>query len=141
MTTASKGGDPLSQSDYRTLASFRHALRVFQRFSEDAAREAGTTPAQHQLLLAIKGFYGDHRPTITDLAEVLQLRHHSAVELVQRANAAGLVEATPDPDDARRQLVRLTSAGEAILASLSLTHRDELRRFRAEMNDLLREID
>lgn len=139
MTT--EATDPLSQSDYRTLASFRHALRVFQRFSEEAARDAGTTPAQHQLLLAIKGFYDDRRPTITDLADVLQLRHHSAVELVQRASTAGLVETAPDPDDARRQQVQLTGAGESILASLSLAHRDELRRFRAEMTDLLREID
>lgn len=132
---------PLSQADYRTLARFRHALRVFQRFSEEAARDAGTTPAQHQLLLAVKGFYEDRPPTITDLADLLQLRHHSAVELVQRASAAGLIEAGPDPADARRQLVELTPTGESILASLSLTHRDELRRFRAEMTDLLLEID
>ncbi|MGZ4694253.1 MAG: MarR family winged helix-turn-helix transcriptional regulator [Acidimicrobiales bacterium] len=131
----------VSQTDYRALARFRHALRVFQRFSEDAARAAGLTPAQHQLLLAIKGWASDEPPTIGEVADVLQLRHHSAVELVQRAVAGGLVASATDPTDARRQLLHVTDAGEAKLASLSLLHRDELRRFRMEMNDVLRELD
>ncbi len=133
-------GSPLSLSEYRSLARFRHALRVFQRFSEDAARAAGVTPAQHQLLLAVKGWDGDGPPTITDIAELLQLKHHSTVELVQRAAAAGLVEASIDPADGRRHLTDLTELGETILSSLSLQHRDELRRFRNEMNDVLREL-
>lgn len=130
----------LSQHDYRTLARFRHALRVFQRFSEDAARAAGVTPAQHQLLLAIKGWEGSGSPAVADLAESLQLRHHSVVELIQRATGAGLVSAGADERDARRQLIALTGRGEEILASLSLVHRDELRRFRSEMADLLDEL-
>ena len=133
-------GPPLSLSEYRSLARFRHALRVFQRFSEDAARAAGITPAQHQLLLAVKGWDGEGSPTITDIAELLQLKHHSTVELVQRANVAGLVEASIDAADGRRHLTDLTDLGETILASLSLQHRDELRRFRNEMNDVLREL-
>jgi len=134
---------PLSPADYRALARFRHALRVFQRFSEDAARDAGTTPAQHQLLLAVKGWDGPPGtvPTISDLAERLQLRHHSTVELIQRATGAGLLTATTDPDDGRRQRLALTELGDATLASLSLLHRDELRRFRDEMTDVLRELD
>lgn len=133
-------GPSLSLSEYRSLARFRHALRVFQRFSEDAARAAGITPAQHQLLLAVKGWTGDGPPTITDIAEQLQLKHHSTVELVQRAAVAGLVEASIDATDGRRHLTDLTDFGEAILTSLSLQHRDELRRFRNEMNDVLREL-
>jgi DNA-binding MarR family transcriptional regulator len=134
---------PLSAADYRALARFRHALRVFQHFSEDAARGAGVTPAQHQLLLAVKGWDGGPGtfPTISDLADRLQLKHHSTVELVQRATAAGLLTATTDPDDGRRQRLALTGPGETTLASLSLLHRDELRRFRDEMNDVLRELD
>jgi len=131
----------LSITDYQALARFRHALRVFQRFSEDAARAAGVTPAQHQLLLAIRGWDGpeDH-PSISDLAERLQLKHHSAVELVQRATAAGMVASHGDPVDGRRQLLELTTHGRDTLTSLSLLHRDELRRFRSEMNDVLHEL-
>jgi DNA-binding MarR family transcriptional regulator len=131
---------PLSQSEYRSLARFRHALRVFQRFSEDAARATGITPAQHQLLLAVKGWDGDGPPTVTDIAELLQLKHHSTVELVQRAKAAKLVETNIDATDGRRHLTDLTALGETLLTSLSLQHRDELRRFRNEMNDVLREL-
>lgn len=131
----------VSAGEYRALAEFRHALRVFQRFSEQAAREVGITPAHHQLMLAIKGWPGDRPPSISDLAEMLQLRHHSAVELIQRAGHAGLVASTPDPEDGRRQLTTLSDRGETILASLSVMHRDELRRFRTEMLEVLRELE
>lgn len=130
----------LTESEYRVLARFRFALRVFLRFSEDAAREAGVTPNQHQLLLAIRGFpTGD--PSVTDLAEWLQLKHHSTVELIDRAAEAGLLERQPDPDDRRRQLLVLTPRGSAVLASLSDAHRQELRRFRDEMSDILDELN
>lgn len=132
---------PLSDADYRSLARFRHALRTFQRFSETAAREAGLTPAQHQLLLAVRGHDGDGPPSLTAVADRLQLARHSAGELVGRAEANGLLVRTADPADARRTLLALTAAGEAKLAELSVLHRDELRRFRQEMNDVLRELD
>jgi DNA-binding MarR family transcriptional regulator len=132
---------PLTDREYRSLAQFRHALRVFQRFSEEAARAEGLTPSQHQLLLAVRGWDGGAGPSTSDLADALQLKLHSVVELAQRAEAAGLVERSVDPVDGRRQLVALTPLGSEKLASLSLLHRDELRRFRAEMVDVLRELD
>src|SRR4029078_12587401 len=96
---------PLSDHEYRALAQFRGGLRGFLHFSEQAARDAGTTPAQHQLLLAVRGHPASECPVFVDLARPLQLRHHSAVELVDRAEAAGLVRRTPDPADLRRQHV------------------------------------
>jgi len=132
---------PVGRRDYLALARFRRALRVFQRFSEDAARDAGVTPAHHQLMLAVKGWPEATAPSVSDLAESLQLRNHSTVELIGRAETAGLVVATADPADQRRQLVELTPHGDEILASLSALHRDELRRFRREMNDVLAELD
>lgn len=130
----------MRDADYRTLAEFRFALRVFLRFSEDAARSAGLTPNQHQLLLAVRGA-PDGPPTITEVADRLQLRHNSTVELVDRAEAAGLVQRRVDPEDRRQQRLSCTRRGERILESLSVAHRDELRRFREEMTDLLRELD
>src|SRR5262245_15137065 len=106
---------PLSDRDYETLARFRHALRVFHRFPEEAARDAGTTPAQHQLLLAVRGHAGDVPPSVGELAEALQLKHHSVVELIDRADAAGLVLRRPDPSDHRRQHTVLTRRGEELL--------------------------
>jgi len=131
----------LSDHEYRALAQFRGGLRRFLHFSEEAARDAGTTPAQHQLLLAVRGFPGPGMPVVGDLAEALQLRHHSAVELVDRAERAGLVVRTPDPDDLRRQHVALTASGRRLLEQLSMVHRDELRRFRTQMVDLLSALD
>ena len=129
----------LTDPEYRVLARFRFALRVFMRFSEDAARSAGITPSQHQLLLAVRGF-PDGAPAIGDVAEWLQLRHHSTVELVDRAVDAGLLERTTDAEDRRRQRLTLTRKGAASLASLSAAHREELRRFREEMAEILREL-
>jgi len=130
--------EPLSHAEYRVLGRFRIALRIFLRFSEDAARAAGVTPNQHQLLLAIRA--ADVPPSIGEMAYALQLRHHSTVELVDRAVDAGLVARETDVDDRRRQRLSLTRDGERVLASLSATHREELRRFREEMAEILREL-
>jgi DNA-binding MarR family transcriptional regulator len=123
---------PVSDAEYQALAQFRRALRAFLHFSEEAARQAGLTPAQHQLLLAIRGNRSASPPTIGDIAEWMKLRHHSMVELVDRAEAAGLVRRVDDPDDHRRQRVALTPIGAERLAALSALHREELRRFREE---------
>src|SRR3569832_1651151 len=69
----------LSKAEYELLAAFRYALRQFLRFSEEAARAVGIEAQQHQALLAVKGFPGRDRITISELAERLQIRHHSAV--------------------------------------------------------------
>jgi DNA-binding MarR family transcriptional regulator len=128
--------EPITLADYQALARFRRALREFLHFSEQAARAAGLTPAQHQLLLAVKGTESGEPPTIGDVAGYLQLRHHSAVELVDRAVAAGLLMRVTDPSDGRRQRLVLTPAGEEKLATLSAAHRRELRRFKDEMSVL-----
>jgi len=136
---ANAAPDELSNAEYRVLARFRYALRVFLRFSEDAANAAGVTANQHQLLLAIRG-YPTGSPTISDLAEWLQLKHHSTVELIGRAVEADLVIRQTDATDRRRQRLALTPRGAEILASLSAVHEEELRRFRDEMAAVLREL-
>jgi DNA-binding MarR family transcriptional regulator len=134
VTTARKGtrGGPVTDAEYRALARFRRALRSFLHFSEEAARAAGLTPSQHQLLLAIRGADGDEPPTIGEVADWMKLRHHSTVELVDRAERCGLVVRVPDPVDLRRQRLRLTDLGHTKLDALSTLHREELRRFREE---------
>lgn len=120
----------LGDDDYRALAAFRTELRRFLAFSEGAAKDAGLTPQQHQLLLAVRGHAGPGPASVTDVADALLLKRHSATELVNRAAEAGLVVRTADADDARRTLVVLTPAGERILAGLSALHRAELARLR-----------
>ncbi len=133
LATRSSSSRPITTVDYQTLARFRRALRAFLHFSEEAARAAGLTPAQHQLLLAVKGTESGEPPAISEVAESLKLRHHSAVELVDRAVAAGLLVREADPADARRQRLLLTARGEEQLAALSALHRQELRRFEQQM--------
>jgi DNA-binding MarR family transcriptional regulator len=130
----------LADTDYRALARFRHALRVFLRFSEDAARQEGLTPGQHQLLLAVRGYPSDEAPTIGEVADHLQLQHHSVVELVDRAVAAKLVRRDTDVRDRRRQRLTLTATGSKTLERLSAAHRSELREFRDQMNDVLQQL-
>ena len=109
------------------LAQFRYELRKFLRFSEDAAREYGVTPQQHQLMLGTAGFTGRNCATISELAEFLQERNHSVVGLVERAVQNGLVQRTQDSSDRRVVVVSLTSRGEEILAKLSDRHKRHLR--------------
>lgn len=131
----------LSSPDYRLLAEFRHHLRTFTAFSEAAARAAGLAPQQHQALLAIKGFPAGAAPTIGELAERLVIRHHSAVELVDRLVEARLVVRYFDTDDRRRVVLVLTKRAEEMLAELSVAHRDELRRMAPMLRDLLAELE
>ena len=118
----------LTDGDYRELLALRTSLRRFLHWSEATAQSAGLTAAQHQLLLAVRGHDGVAPPTVGDLAEHLMLRHHSAVGLVDRAEAAGLVLRRRDADDRRVVHVALTRKGERILESLSVEHLAEIRR-------------
>jgi DNA-binding MarR family transcriptional regulator len=116
----------LTQEDFTALLAFRTGLRRFLRWSEEAVRAEGLTPAQHQLLLAVKGHGADRPPTIGELADYLLLRHHSTVELVNRAENAGLVARERDPGDNRVMRVRLTPAADRVLADLTRVHLAEL---------------
>lgn len=128
---------PLTSADYENLLAFRTSLRKFLNWSEKRAREAGLTPAQHQLLLAIKGHPGEQPPAVGDLASYLLLRHHSAVELIDRAEAAGLVRRWRDEGDGRVIRIRLTSDGEERLSRLSSAHLNELRRLAPVLDHLV----
>jgi len=114
----------LNPAGYQALAEFRYQIRRFLRFSEQAARRAGLEPAQHQLLLAVKAHTGE--PTVSELAERLQLRHHSTVGLIDRLAEGGLVRRSRAEGDRRQVRVRLTPKGQAVLRKLSQEHRAEL---------------
>ena len=127
----------LQQKDFEHLLSFRSSLRRFQRWSEDQARDAGLTHVQHQLLVAVKGHPGHEPPTVRDIAGYLLLRHHSTVELVDRAEAAGLVRRVPDPRDGRLVRIQLTAKGERILNKLTPAHLVELHSLAAVLDELV----
>jgi DNA-binding MarR family transcriptional regulator len=117
----------LSLADYQALAELRYQIRRFLYFSEQAARDATLEPRQHQLMLALKGLPRGVRPRIGELAERLQIQHHSAVELVNRLATGGYVRRQRAGDDRREVLLSLTPKGEKVLRELSLHHKAELR--------------
>jgi DNA-binding MarR family transcriptional regulator len=131
----------LTQQDFERLLEFRVTLRRFQRWSEDQAKAAGLTHVQHQLLVAIKGHPGDNPPTVGDLAGYLLLRPHSAVELVDRAEAAGLVGRRPDGEDGRVVRVGLTADGEEILQRLTRAHLDRLHELASVLDEFVTRHD
>jgi DNA-binding MarR family transcriptional regulator len=114
-------------ADYQSLAELRYQIRRFLRFSEQAAHEAGLEPRQHQLMLTLRGLPPETRPRIGELAERMQIQHHSAVELVNRLAAGGYVRRHRGSEDRREVLLSLTPKGERILRKLSLHHKNELR--------------
>jgi len=131
-------GQKIAKAEYEALAGFRRALRSFMRFSELAARAEGLTPQQHQLLLAIGGMPGREWATVGELAEALQLNHNAAVQLVDRAEALGLVRRASRLGDRRVVEVRLTEEGERTLERITELNRGELQRIR---DDLARALD
>jgi DNA-binding MarR family transcriptional regulator len=119
---------PLRESDYQELLRFRNELRDFLRWSEERAHAAGLTPALHQLLLVIRGHPVAAGPTIADTANALHMRHHSAVELAQRAQLIGLIRRERDSEDHRRVHLTLTPHGRRQLELLTREHLDRVQR-------------
>ncbi|HSE90516.1 MAG TPA: MarR family winged helix-turn-helix transcriptional regulator [Candidatus Binatia bacterium] len=116
-----------SQPNFKSMAELRYQIRCFLRFSENAARQAGIEPQQHQLLLAVRGLPDVLKPTIGVLAERMQLQHHSTVELIDRLVERGFLIRLRSTDDRRHVLIRLTRDGEEFLETLSLHHLQELQ--------------
>ncbi len=132
--------DEISLNDYRATAEFRYQIRRFLRASEQIARSYGLNPQQYQLMLALKGLPDEHSATIGEIAERLQIQHHSTVELADRLSAKGLVRRKRDNQDRRQVLLELTAKGEKTLRELALHHRDELRSTGPELVGALKTV-
>jgi len=130
----------LDDAAYGELLEFRTALRRFLHWSDEQARLEGLTAQQHQLLLAVRGHAGGE-PTISEVADSLLLRHHSAVELADRAEQAGLVRRAVDDEDRRVVRLSLTPKGQRVLHRLSAAHIDELQRLAPAVVRLARGLD
>jgi DNA-binding MarR family transcriptional regulator len=131
------GTGVLDPAEYQKLAKFRYVLRRFLSFSESAAAEVGLAAQQYQALLAIKGRGGDDSVTINELAHLLLIKHNSAVGLVDRLEAEGLVKRSADAEDRRKVNLRLTARGSRIFERLATAHREELRRIGPELAEFL----
>jgi DNA-binding MarR family transcriptional regulator len=116
-----------SKAEYENLAEFRYALRHYLRSSMDAVKTAGITLQQHQAMLFIIGYPGKEQITISELAERLQIKHHSAVGLVNRLEEQDLVARKSNDEDKREVMICLTKKGMAVLESLATLHHVELR--------------
>lgn len=123
--------------EYQVLANFRYTMRRFLRFSEDAAAAKGLSPQQHQALLFTKAALHGPQVSVGALAEWLQIKPHSAAELVGRLENQHLLLRFDDPNDRRRTLLRLTPQGENLLSELTLAHRRELGRLKEPVRQLL----
>jgi len=123
---AQRHGEALTTSDFESLAEFRYRLRKFLRFSEEATQALGLTPLQYQLLLQVKGYPGRAHPTVGQLAERLQSKHHGVVALLSRCEELGLVQRRPCTHDLRQVQVHLTAKGESIVRRLAALHTHEL---------------
>jgi DNA-binding MarR family transcriptional regulator len=127
----------LDDEDYQRLLAFRTELRDFLRWSEQAAHDAGLTPALHQLLLVVRGHPSAAGPTIGNAAEKLHIRHHSVVELAQRAEGAGLLERVRDEVDHRRLHLRLTDRGHVGLEGLTREHLARIETLAAVLDSVV----
>jgi DNA-binding MarR family transcriptional regulator len=118
----------LHPDDYEVLTEFRYLLRKFLRFSKDFLRTtAGINPEQYEALLAIKSFDAPVGLTISQLSERLQIKHHSAVNIVDRLVERKLATRAAAETDRRRRHVRLTGKGEKLIEELAIVHRKEIR--------------
>ena len=130
----------LALSDYQALAEFRFQIRKFLHFSEKAVQASGLERGQYQLMLAVKGMPEGVRPRIRELANRMQIQHHSAVELVNRLEAGGFVKRERAQEDRREVLLALTHKGEKVLGELALHHHEELQSAAPDLVAALRRV-
>ncbi len=141
MSVAGKKTPRVSAAEYLALGNFRHALRHFLHFSEQAARRAGLSAQQHQALLVIKALSKSELVTVGSLARALIQQHHSTVGMVDRLVKKRLLKRTPSTEDRRKVFVSLSTQGENVIEALSATHRHELRRIGPELRRWLETFD
>lgn len=130
----------LTLSDYQALAEFRYQIRRYLHFSEQVVQAAGLERGQYQLMLAIKGMPESVRPRIRDVADRMQIQHHSAVELINRLETGGYVRRERAQEDRREVLLALTSKGEKVLSALAVHHHDELQNAAPDLVAALRRV-
>ena len=118
---------PMTAAEFRSLAEFRYRIRIFLNGSEEAARNAGLEPQQYMVMLALRGLPAGREPTIRELAERLQLRHHSVVELVDRLEKRQFLRRERSRSDRRQVILYLTPRGERILTRLAQQRISDLR--------------
>jgi DNA-binding MarR family transcriptional regulator len=135
---ASNNRNTSDSVDYEALARFRYELRKFQAFSKTAAIKTGLTPQQHQALLTIRGFSSRDPVSVGDLAELLLIRHHTAVELMDRMTKLGLLSRIVDKTDGRRVFMKVTREGDRRLRNLSKIHFEELRAIGPTLTKILK---
>lgn len=129
----------ISPDDYDALASFRYLLRRFLRFSKDFLKENGNlNPEQYEALLAVKAF--GPQLTISQLSERLQIKHHSAVNIVDRLAERKLITRQKTQTDRRLRNVQLTVKGEKLIEELAMTHRKEMATRSSEMIKVLERL-
>jgi DNA-binding MarR family transcriptional regulator len=126
----------IRREDYVALAAFRKALRKFICFYEAGIKDFGLTTQQHQALLAVYANLDRDWVSVGEIAESLQLKHHAAVGLIDRCQAAGLLARTPDPNDRRVVRVTLTEKGQATLQAITARNIDQLRALASLTSEL-----
>jgi DNA-binding MarR family transcriptional regulator len=117
----------ITTAEYQALAELRYRLRKFVGEGDAVARAAGLEPQQYLLLLALRGLPEGVEATIRTLAERLALKHHSAVELIDRLESHGYVRRSRSRDDRRSVLVSLLPRGEKLLEQVAQDRIGELR--------------
>ena len=130
----------MDQPDFETLAAFRNSLRRFLKFSEASAEAAGVSSQSYQALLAIKGLDGGRKMTIGELAQVLLIRHNSAVGLADRLVAQGYLKRQLDPHDRRRVFLLLTPSGESLVTSIATRNLAKLIELRGDLESVLKSL-
>ncbi|MCI0442734.1 MarR family transcriptional regulator [bacterium] len=133
---ASNSREVMQKKDYEALAAFRYALRKFFRFSEEEASKFGLSMRQYQAMLTICGFPDREEITMGEMAEWLQIKHHSAVGLVDRLESQNLVNRKKDKNDKRVVCIRLTRKGKQILEKLASLNKQELKRLKPQIRQL-----
>jgi DNA-binding MarR family transcriptional regulator len=112
--------DPAERWSSAWLALVRTHARLWDQLETGMRRESGLTMSRYDVLMQLDMAGG--RLGLSELAATIVLSPSGLSKLLDRMEAAGLLQREPDPRDARSTFARITRHGRALVRKARRTH-------------------
>lgn len=138
MRSGAKGSMTAGErEDHARIKLWRSSVQGFLHGSKEILKRHGVSTRGYHSLLEIWAAPSDVGLAVGDLAELIHVRHNTAVGVVDELCRLELTVRKRLANDRRVVLVQLTGAGRDVLAQLVREHIDELDKISANLRKVV----